>query len=135
MPRPEHDDPEDKRLKKFPIQRKHLGRINSLPPDKDFGFIEAESFRDDVFFHFTVYDGKVVTGERTQNVKLEEDLWVEFELDEDVFRKDNKLRAKTVCPSNRPRGRKLSGRDATFNIMTRHPKARKKRPTWRNKDT
>ena len=108
--------------------------IKFLREEDSFGFIEPENFRDDVFFHFTVFEGKIEKNGVMTNVPIEMDLWVEFELDEEVFRADNKLRAKVVRPTNRPRGRKLSGRDATFNIATRHPKARKKRPTWRNKD-
>ena len=58
-------------------------------------------------------------------------MWVEFELDDDRFETEKKLRAKSVGPTDRPIGRKLSGRDATFNLVTHHPKARKKRPDWR----
>ncbi len=40
-------------------------------------------------------------------------------------------RAKVVRPTTRPTGGKLSGRDATFRIITHHPNARRKRPNWR----
>ena len=106
--------------------------IKFLREDDNFGFIESENFRDDVFFHFTVFDGKTNKEGQQVEIKIEMDLWVEFELDEECFREQNKLRAKTVRPTNRPRGRKLSGRDATFNIVTHHPKARRKRPSWRD---
>ena len=109
--------------------------IKSLQEEKSFGFIESENFRDDVFFHFTVFDGKVTKGGKDTFEKIEMDLWVEFELDEEVFRLQDRLRAKIVRPTERPRGRKLSGRDATFKIITHHPRARKKRPTWRDKES
>ncbi|MGB7345370.1 MAG: cold shock domain-containing protein [Pirellulaceae bacterium] len=129
-PYPE-DEPRGK--KRFPIQRRHLGMIKFLREEENFGFIESENFRDDVFFHFTTFDGNVIKDGKTTKVPIEMDLWVEFELDEEIFRSQNKLRTKVVRPTERPRGRKLSGRDATFNIVNHHPKARRKRPTWRDK--
>ena len=57
------------------------------------------------------------------------DMWVEFELNDEHFEAEKRLRAKVVRPTDRPTGRKLSGRDATFKIITHHPKARKKRPS------
>ena len=56
------------------------------------------------------------------------------ELDDDQFEEDKRLRAKVVRPTTRPIGRKLSGRDATFQIITHHPKARRRRPSWRGKE-
>lgn len=107
--------------------------IKFLREEDSFGFIESENFREDVFFHFTVFDGKSAKEGDNTEIKIEMDLWVEFELDEEVFREQQKLRAKVVRPTSRPRGRKLSGRDATFNIITHHPRARRKRPSWRDK--
>ena len=59
---------------------------------------------------------------------------VEFELDDEQFEEEKRLRAKVVRPTTRPIGRKLSGRDATFQIITHHPKARRRRPSWRGKE-
>ncbi|NND98188.1 MAG: cold shock domain-containing protein, partial [Pirellulaceae bacterium] len=50
-PSPEDDEPRN--AKRFPIQRKHLGMIKFLRESDDYGFIESENFREDVFFHFT----------------------------------------------------------------------------------
>ncbi|MFK8115400.1 MAG: cold shock domain-containing protein, partial [Rubripirellula sp.] len=61
----------------------------------------------------------------------EAELWVEFELDEEHLEENQRLRASVVRPTTRPSGRKLSGRDATFRIVTHHDNARRKRPTWR----
>jgi len=122
---------EEEPKKKFRIQRQRLGKITSVLEDKNFGFIEAEDFRDDVFFHFQDWHGEVTRNGRTTTLAPEPMMWVEFEIDDDRFEKEQKLRAKTVRPTDRPIGRKLSGRDATFNIVTHHPKARRKRPDWR----
>ncbi len=57
--------------------------------------------------------------------------FVEFEIDDEMFEAEQRLRAKVVRLTRRPMGKKLSGRDATFKIVTHHPKARRKRPDWR----
>ena len=115
--------------------------------DGEFGFIEAEDFRDDVFFHRTVWqpdqDDKATESSpnmgyrRPRPTGLSEELvdtHVEFEIDDEIFSTEKKLRAKIVRPTKRPAGQKLSGRDATFRIVTHHPKARRKKPNWRKKD-
>jgi hypothetical protein len=146
------DDEEPK--KRFRIQRKRLGTVKYINETGEFGFITAEDFREDVFFHRTVWEGPLV--ERPHPTKdnrgkerrerfndrqpaasegLAEtlvDTWVEFEIDDDHFANEQKLRATVVRPSDRPQGKKLSGRDATFNIVKHHPKARRKRPSWRD---
>ena len=127
MARPDDDEPR----KKFRIQRQRLGKIVSIVAEKSFGFIEAEDFRDDVFFHFQDWQGEVVKNGRTMTVAPEPLMWVEFEIDDDRFEQEQKLRATIVRPTDRPIGRKLSGRDATFKLVTHHPNARKKRPNWR----
>ena len=99
--------------------------------EKSFGFIEAEDFRNDVFFHFQDWQGEVIKNGRTMTIAPEPLMWVEFEIDDDRFEQEQKLRAKIVRPTDRPIGRKLSGRDATFKLVTHHPNARKKRPNWR----
>lgn len=120
------------------LQRKRLGRIVRFVLDKHFGFIDAEDFRDDVFFHEDIFEPTTVrrVNEYGESVgdKPMEGLWVEFEIDDEHFENEKMLRAKVVRPTDRPAGRKLSGRDATFRIVTHHPKARRKRPTWRKKD-
>ena len=124
-------DEGDEVKKRFRIQRQRLGKIAFMKEDGSFGFIQAEDFRDDVFFHSQDWDGTVTREGRSRTVAPEIEMWVEFELDDDHFELEKRLRAKSVRPTNRPTGRKLSGRDATFKIVTHHPNARKKRPTWR----
>lgn len=128
MTKPRDDSSEDGRPR-IRIQRRRLGKILQFNAEKSFGFIAAEDFRDDVFFHIRDWDG--FTEEGKAPTPPEEGLWVEFELDDEHREKEDRLRAKIVRPTDRPTGRKLSGRDATFQIITHHPNARKKRPTWR----
>lgn len=125
------DSERDEVKKRFRIQRQRMGKITFIKDDGSFGFIKAEDFRDDVFFHFQDWDGTVMKEGRPFKLAPEIDMNVEFELDDEHFESEKRLRAKSVRPTNRPTGRKLSGRDATFKIVTHHPKARKKRPTWR----
>ena len=116
-------------------ERKRLGKIVRYLEDKNFGFIEAEDFRDDVYFHLDVFepvDMKMTYDDGTKvGMHPTEMLWVEFELDSETISKDDKLRAKAVRPSRRPEGRRMTGRDATFNVYTRHPKSLRKKPSWR----
>lgn len=121
--------------KRFRIQRRRLGKIKFLSKDGDYGFIAAEDYDDDVFFHASIWTGELIKNSVVRKIELAVELWVEFELDDEQFDVDKRLRAKVVRPTDRPIGRKLSGRDATFHIVTHHPKARRKRPTWRGKQT
>ncbi len=120
----------DDEPKRFHIQRRRLGEIKFLRPDGDFGFIEAEDFREDVFFHKSVWHGEL-NGRRRE---LKVGIYVEFEIDEDYRAKEKKLRAKIVKPTMRPMGKRLSGRDTPHLVNKHHPKARQKRPTWRGGD-
>ena len=119
--------------KRFRIQKRRLGKIKFLSKDGDYGFIAAEDYSEDVFFHTSNWKPELTKDGVTRMVEPSFDLWVEFELDDEQFDLDKRLRAKIIRPTSRPIGRKLSGRDATFNIVTHHPKARRKRPTWRGK--
>lgn len=156
--------PEDEPPKRFRITRKRLGTIRFVDPTGEYGFIEAEDFRDDVFFHHSVVQhpnqapsgplgGQVGSrnashgGSRSHDRRPAQDQrpprpmklvpeelvtkHVEFEIDDELFETEQRLRATVVRPTRRPMGRKLSGRDATFKIVTHHPKARRKRPDWR----
>ncbi len=136
-PESTNDEPVKKR---FRIQRKRLGTVKYISQDGEFGFIEAEDYREDVFFHRTVWEdaGSPQTGKHqppqtsTALAATLVDSWVEFEIDDEHFANEKQLRATIVRPSNRPQGGKLSGRDATFKIIKHHPKARRKRPSWRD---
>lgn len=116
---------DDAEPKPFRIQKKRLGRIKFVRPESEFGFIDSDDFREDVFFHFKAW-------EATKGECFDIDSYVEFELDDDQYDLTKRLRAKVVRPTNRPDGRKLTARDATFEIVHHHPRARRKRPTWRD---
>jgi len=143
-PRNRHQD-DDEPKKRFHIQRRRLGTVKFVQEKGDFGFIEAEDFREDVFFHHSVWEdtsgralqlpvSKSPTGPRIHKPRLSQsivNLFVEFELDDELFVTEKKLRAKIVRVTSRPEGRKLKASDATFIMPRHHPKARKKRPDWR----
>ncbi|MCD0460602.1 cold shock domain-containing protein [Roseiconus lacunae] len=165
MPRDTSSPRDDESPKKFRITRKRLGTIRFIDDKGEFGFIEAEDFRDDVFFHQSIWqqpenfdpghnrprrdqrsfsdqrpqhrDSRPPRRDRHQDTRqpiLSKELigrHVEFEIDDDLFEVEKKLRATTVQLTKRPMGRRMTGRDATFNIVTHHPKARRKRPDWR----
>lgn len=117
-------DPPEKR---FFIQRRRLGVIKFVRPEGDFGFIDAEDFREDVFFHKSVWRGEVRGLPRAPM----EGAFVEFEIDEDYFAREKKFRATVVTLTDRPMGKRLSVRDTPHLANFHHPKARRKRPTWR----
>lgn len=136
MNHPEDEPPP----KPFRVQRLRLGTIRFYRPDEEYGFIEAEDFRDDVFFHrraWEVESGEQAGsagGNRSRTPRLiepEVEMWVEFELDDEHFATEKKLRAKVVRPTSRPEGKRMTARDAKFRVTYHHPNARKKRPTWR----
>jgi hypothetical protein len=152
---------DDTPKKKFRITRKRLGTIRFIDPKGDYGFIEAEDFRDDVYFHHSVWcpEEASASGPLASRPTAKDDSenrsrqrprhggrpnrapklvaeqlvqkHVEFEIDDDLFEQEKRLRATIVRPTRRPMGRRMSGRDATFKIVTHHPKARRKRPDWR----
>lgn len=113
---------------KFQIQRRRLGRIKFVEKDGKFGFIDAEDFREDVFFHSTVWDN-----EQVRHVLPRTELFVEFELDEDHRAATGKLRASVVRPTARPEGKQLDENADNRMVAKHHPRARQKRPSWRNK--
>jgi cold shock CspA family protein len=120
----------DESPKRFHIQRRRLGEIKYMRPEGDFGFIDAEDFREDVFFHKSAWQGEYNGRVRDPQVGA----YVEFEIDEEYREREKKLRATVVRLTDRPMGRKLSGRDTPHLVNKHHPKARQKRPTWRGGD-
>ncbi|MFG0264549.1 MAG: cold shock domain-containing protein [Rhodopirellula sp. JB055] len=121
-PRTNHSDDKEK---PFRIQKRRLGRIKVIKPEGEYGFIDSDDFREDVFFHFKAWEA--YNGET-----FDVDSYVEFELDDDQFEEKKRLRAKVFRPTDRPDGKKLSARDATFDLVYHHPKARRRRPSWRD---
>lgn len=115
--------------KPFILQRKHLGRIRMVNTQKKFGFITAEDYREDVFFHFDQWES---SGRNDPGPQIEQ--FVEFELDELHRRATDKLRAKIVRKTQRPDGMKLDDAADPHLRAKHHPKARRAKPAWRKKE-
>ena len=96
--------------------------------EKKIGFIRSEDLHEDVFFHFS----KV---EKVGTLALQEGDEVEYEIDELHKIEKRKLQATLVRRSVRPLSMRLKPSDAPELKAKHHPKARKSRPTWRDKKT
>ncbi len=103
-----------------------VGMVVKVIPEKKIGFIRAEDLREDVFYHYS----KV---EQVGTLDLQEGDEVEFEIDELDKIEKRQLRATMVRRSVRPLTMRLQPSDAPEFNAHHHPKARKRRPTWRNK--
>lgn len=110
----------------YHIQRRRLGRIKFIEAEGKFGFIDAEDFREDVFFHSSVWEDR----DRRPTV----DLFVEFEIDDEFHAREKKLRATVVRQTKRPDGAMLEPDVDPHLRAKHHPNARRRRPTWRDKD-
>ncbi|MEL6898798.1 MAG: cold shock domain-containing protein [Planctomycetota bacterium] len=111
------------------VQRRRLGWVKRCVDDKGFGFIEGEDYRDDIYFHYTVWDSS-----EHNDMEPQEEQFVEFEIDEDHRAKTQQLRALIVRPSDRPAAKRMSGKDAPHLFTQHHPNARRRKPNWRKKD-
>lgn len=112
--------------KPFILQRRRLGRIRHIDTRGNYGFIEAEDYRQDVFFHFTTWQA---AGPRDTLPRTGQ--FVEFEIDELYRREEGKLRALVVRGTTRPDGDRLRAKSDPHLQVQHHPKARQKKPAWR----
>ncbi len=103
-----------------------VGKVVSVIPEKSFGFIRSEDLHEDVFFHFT----KV---ERVGRLDLQLGDEVEFEIDELAKIEKQRLQATFVRRSIRPLEMRLKSSDAPELNAKHHPKARRKKPGWRQR--
>jgi cold shock CspA family protein len=110
------------------ITRKRLGRIRHVDPHKKIGFIEAEDYRDDVFFHWSLWES---VGPRPLEPRA--GMVVEFEIDELYRREQGRLRVKWVRPTKRPWGAKMTVERDPHLAVKHHPRARQAKPSWRSK--
>ena len=104
-----------------------VGIVVKVIPEKKIGFIRSEDLREDVFFHFSIV-------EQVGTRELEENDEVEYEVDELKRIEREQLRATLVRRSARPLAMRLRPSDAPELKAKHHPKARKRRPTWRAKE-
>lgn len=102
-----------------------IGVVVKVIADKKIGFIRSEDLREDVFFHFS----KVTAAEARP---LEEGEEVEYEIDElQRIKKSDRFQATVVRRSVRPLSVKINPSDAPKLRAKHHPKALKRRPSWR----
>ncbi|MEC8557024.1 MAG: cold shock domain-containing protein [Planctomycetota bacterium] len=101
-----------------------IGKVVKVIADKKIGFIRSAGLHDDVFFHFSVVE-KIGTAD------LQDEEEVEFEIDELAHIEKTNLKATLVRRSSRQLEVKLRPSDAPSFRAQHHPKARKRRPTWR----
>jgi cold shock CspA family protein len=113
---------------KFRVQRRRLGTIRWIDPQGKYGFIEAEDFRSDVFFHLSSWER---LGPRTAPPAVGQ--FVEFEIDEAYRDTEGRLRASSLRETNRPQGAAMTGEEDPHLRAQHHPKARRKKPSWRKK--
>jgi cold shock CspA family protein len=104
-----------------------VGFIAKVIYDRKFGFIKSEHFRDDVFFHFSKLQG-------IQGRFLEEGQEVEFEINEILRLDEQKLEATLVQPATRPLSKSLDEKAISSMQASHHPKARQRKPLWREKE-
>ena len=103
-----------------------VGEVVKVIPDKKIGFIRSEDLKEDVFFHFS----KV---QKVGTLDLQEGDEVEYEIDELARIERQPLQATMVRRSARPLTMRLAPSDAPDLKAHHHPKARRRRPTWRGK--
>lgn len=99
-----------------------VGLIARIISDKGIGFIAPHDGGQDVFFHCTVVAGG-------QFDQMKEGQSVSFDLDPSEDTNDRPRAARvTPCDGKRPAG----GKAADDAPVARHPRARRRKPTWRD---
>ena len=96
-----------------------IGVITKLVSEKGIGFISPSGGKNDVFFHFSVLVGE-------QFEQLKEGQAVTFDLDTEESTRDRPRAAKVE-----PCDPKLLGKSGENEKAAAHPRARRRKPTWR----
>lgn len=104
-----------------------IGHIITIIEDRKFGFIRTEHFRDDVFFHFSTL--KDLNAKR---LRIGQE--VEFEIDELLRLNKQKLEAVIVQEPSQPLSHRLEEEFVQEFRAAHHPKARRRKPTWKARD-
>jgi cold shock CspA family protein len=103
-----------------------IGQIITVIADRKFGFIRSEHFRDDVFFHFSTLENL-----NPKWLRIGQD--VEFEIDELLRINKQKLEATIVREPSRPLAFKLDEEMIEGLRPSHHPKARRRKPGWKER--
>lgn len=103
-----------------------IGQIIKLVPDRKFGFIRTEHFRDDVFFHYSALKDIL-------SLYLDIGQEVEFEINEIMRLDQERLEATIVQYPARPLTKTLDEMAIPELKPAHHPRARQRKPTWREK--
>jgi len=99
-----------------------VGLIAKIISDKGIGFITPRDGGQDVFFHYSVVAGE-------QFDQLKEGQSVSFDFDQTRDANDRPRAARVaLCDEKRPAG----GKAADDAPVARHPRARRRKPTWRD---
>jgi cold shock CspA family protein len=101
-----------------------IGQIIKLVPNRKFGFIRTEHFREDVFFHYSILKDLP-----SRFLEVGQD--VEFEINELLRLDEQKLEATVVQPASRSLSNKLEEEAMPEFRPAHHPKARRRKPTWK----
>ena len=104
-----------------------VGRVVRLVREKNFGFILADEFREDVFFHFSKVD------KASNPAEWPDELEVEFEIDEYLRIEEGLLQATLVRPATRPRTVRINELTDLVSKAKHHPRARQRQRKWRSK--
>ncbi len=105
-----------------------VGLVVKLIHERKFGFIRADNFRNDIFFHYST----VVGGAKAD--QWYEGQEVEFELNEVRRLELGELEAALVQVASRPLSHILDEKLKPGLTPSHHPKARRRKPLWRTTD-
>lgn len=105
-----------------------IGIVVKVIPGKKIGFIRSADLREDVFFHFSKVEASATR-------PLSEGDEVEYEIDELQRIQKTQIQATRVRRAKRPLSARLKSSDAPKLKAKHHPKALKKRPAWRKRES
>jgi len=103
-----------------------VGEVVKLAYDRNYGFIRADNFRDDIFFHFST-----VVGSSPDRWLIGQE--VEFDLNEVRRMELGELKAEKVQVASRPLSHKLDETQKAGMTPVHHPRAKRRKPLWRDK--
>jgi len=103
-----------------------VGEVVKLAYDRNYGFIRADNFRDDIFFHFST-----VVGSNPERWFLGQE--VEFDLNEVRRLELGELKAEKEQVASRTLSHKLDETQQVGMTPVHHPRAKRRKPLWREK--